>query len=243
MRIAVLSDIHGNLPALEAVLADLHAHAPDLVVNLGDCATGPLWPRETVELLATLALPTVRGNHDRWLGIAGDDDPSARVRFTRQALGPAGCAALAALPASVEPCDGVLAVHGTPASDAAYLLEELSDGRLALATPATVARRLGDVAAALVLCGHSHQAGVAQLAGGPLVLNPGSVGAPRYADNADPSVAEAGSPHARYAVVTRRGARWSAALHAVDYEWERAVAQARRNARDDWADGFLRATG
>lgn len=48
MRIAVLSDIHGNLPALEAVLADLRAHAPDLVVNLGDCATGPLWPRETM---------------------------------------------------------------------------------------------------------------------------------------------------------------------------------------------------
>lgn len=66
---------------------------------------------------------------------------------------------------------------------------------------------------------------------------------PRYADNADPSVAEAGSPHARYAIVTRRGARWSASLHAVDYEWERAVARARRNARDDWADGFLRVTG
>ena len=243
MRIAVLSDIHGNLAALEAVLDDLREQAPDLVVNLGDCATGPLWPRETMELLGTLALPTVRGNHDRWLGIAGDDDPSASVRFTRQALGPSGCAALAALPAAVEPCDGVLAVHGTPASDTGYLLEELSDGRLALATPATIARRLGDVTATLVLCGHSHLAGVAQLDGGPLVINPGSVGAPRYADNADPSVAEAGSRHARYAVATRRGAGWSVALHALEYDWERAVARARRNGRDDWADGFLRASG
>ena len=240
VRLAVLSDIHGNLVALEAVLADLRGRAPDLTVNLGDCATGPLWPLETMELLDGLALPTVRGNHDRWLAVAADDDPSASVRFTREVLGDARRHELAALPPTIAPCDGVLAVHGTPASDTDYLLEELVDGRLALARPATIEARLGDARASLVLCGHSHLAGIAGLPDGTVVLNPGSVGAPRYADNADPTVAEAGSTHARYAIATRRGGRWSVELHAVAYDRDRAVAQARRNGRPDWVRGFLR---
>ena len=48
MRLAVVADIHGNLPALEAVLDDLGWRQVDAVVNLGDCASGPLWPRETL---------------------------------------------------------------------------------------------------------------------------------------------------------------------------------------------------
>ena len=51
MRIAAVTDIHGNLPALEAVWADIQRAAPDLVVNLGDIASGPLWPQETVQWL------------------------------------------------------------------------------------------------------------------------------------------------------------------------------------------------
>jgi predicted phosphodiesterase len=43
MRIAVIADIHGNILALEAVLAHLTARSPDLIVDLGDCASGPLW--------------------------------------------------------------------------------------------------------------------------------------------------------------------------------------------------------
>ena len=67
MRLAVISDIHGNLLALEAVLADIEARGVDAIVNLGDCVTSPLWPKETFDRLGELALPTVRGNHDRWI--------------------------------------------------------------------------------------------------------------------------------------------------------------------------------
>ena len=55
MRIAILADIHGNLLALEAVLTDLKGRKVDEFVNLGDCVSGPLWPRETVELLINSA--------------------------------------------------------------------------------------------------------------------------------------------------------------------------------------------
>jgi len=51
MRLAVISDIHGNLAALEAVLADIKTRGVDRMVNLGDCVTSLLWPRETFEAL------------------------------------------------------------------------------------------------------------------------------------------------------------------------------------------------
>ena len=65
MRIAVVADIHGNHGALEAVVADLREVSPDLVLNLGDCLSGPLEPAKTADLLIDLGWTTIRGNHDR----------------------------------------------------------------------------------------------------------------------------------------------------------------------------------
>ena len=67
MRIAIVADIHGNVRALRAVMEDLKQVAPDSVVNLGDCASGPLEAAETIDVLMSLAWTTVRGNHDRQL--------------------------------------------------------------------------------------------------------------------------------------------------------------------------------
>ena len=81
MRVAIISDVHGNLPALEAVIKDIRARGADLIVNLGDCVTSPLWPRETFEKLLSLALPTVRGNHDRLLNEAPEAELSQSERY------------------------------------------------------------------------------------------------------------------------------------------------------------------
>ena len=110
---------------------------------------------------------------------------------------------------------------------------------MSLVNADTLAERLGDVSAELILCGHSHHQHVAADRRGRLVLNPGSVGCPRYADNADRLVNEAGSPHARYAVATKRGSSWSIDLIVVAYPWSSVAEQAERNGREDWARGFL----
>jgi len=149
------------------------------------------------QLLDTVGMPTVRGNHDRWIAQPSTAPNSPSIAFSREALSATQRAALGALPATVALDAGVLAVHGTPTSDAEYLLEEKVDGRLALVTAGTLGSRLGDVQAELILCGHSHTQHFAADNAGRLVLNPGSVGCPRYADNADRLVNEAGSPHAR----------------------------------------------
>ncbi|OWK25116.1 hypothetical protein AJ87_13710 [Rhizobium yanglingense] len=67
MRFAAIADIHGNHLALEAVLADIRAQGISDIVDLGDCFSSPLEAGKTAELLLSLALPTVRGNHDRYL--------------------------------------------------------------------------------------------------------------------------------------------------------------------------------
>ena len=77
MRIAVIADIHGNLPALEAVLADIAGRGIAAVFNLGDCASGMMWPGETAALLMARGFPTVRGNHDRWVS---EHEPGAMNR-------------------------------------------------------------------------------------------------------------------------------------------------------------------
>jgi putative phosphoesterase len=239
MRLAVIADIHGNLVALEAVLADLAERSPDAIVNLGDCATSPLWPRETVELLGTLSIPTVRGNHDRWLVEQPTDGISPTIAFTRSELSDRQREALAALPPLLRLDHSILAVHGTPSSDTEYLLEEAVDRRLAFVTAARIEHRLGAVQEKLVLCGHSHQQHFTAARGGRLILNPGSVGCPRSADSAAPFALEAGSPHARYAIATARPSGWSVELLALEYNWSQVAEKARLRNRADWVPGFL----
>jgi len=64
-RIAILSDIHGNLPALEAVVADAETRGCTQFLNLGDILSGPLWPAETADWLMPRGWPTIAGNHER----------------------------------------------------------------------------------------------------------------------------------------------------------------------------------
>ena len=244
MRIAVLADIHGNLRALEAVLADLPRRGADLVVNLGDCLSGPLQPAAVADRLMALGLPTVRGNHDRQLL----DRPVAEMgfsdAFTATRLTVAHRDWLAALPPVLVPAEGVLACHGTPEDDLTYALEVVAGPQhLRPATTTEAAARIGPTpGASLVLCGHSHLARMVRLPDGRVVINPGSIGQPGYTDTVPhPHVVFAGTPHARYAVVEGGPAGWSAAFFAIPYDWDAAAADALAAGRADWAQAL--ATG
>lgn len=243
MRLAVVSDIHGNLPALQAVWADIEAAGVDGVLNLGDILSGPLWPAETADWLMARAWPTLAGNHERQLLQQAPAQMSASDRYTADRLRPAHRAWLVALPTQLRPAPGLLCVHGTPASDLDYLLQTVDAAGQRDATPDEVAQRLGEPAARLVLCGHSHLQRHVQLslaAGVVQVLNPGSVGLPAFDDShGRPHVNEAGSPQARYALIHDDGAGWQVQLRQVDYNWEAAAAQAEAAGRGDWADALL----
>lgn len=248
MRVAVLSDIHGNLPALEAVIDEAGRERVDLVVNLGDIVSGPLWPRETAERLMRLGWPTIAGNHERQ-ALALDRRRGFGDRFAYDSATPEQRAWLAALPKALELDGGAIRlVHGQPVIDDEPLLETVTPDLgvhgsrgIRAATPGEVRERLGPNEAALVLCGHSHVPRVLAL-DGALVVNPGSVGLPAYDhDQPHDHVVECGSPHARWAVVERTPRGWQAQLRLTAYDWAAAAARAEANGCGDWADAL--ATG
>lgn len=234
MRIAAVSDIHGNLTALRAVLADIAPSAPDLIVNLGDCLSGPLQPAETCDLLIETGWLTIRGNHDRQVLDRPPERMGPSDRQTVPHLREPHRAWLRGLPASHR-IDDVLFCHATPTDDLTYLLETLDGDRVRLATEDEVAARLG-TDAPVVLCGHTHVARVIRTRTGQLVINPGSVGVQAYSDTEPhPHAVANGSPHARWALVEQRGGAWHAQLRAVAYDWDGEAARADRNGRPDWA--------
>src|SRR5688500_16844814 len=123
-RIAVLSDVHGNAPALAAVLAAIDAEGVDLVLNLGDIVSGAVDPRGTLDLLATRPdIVTVRGNHERQVLTLPYDEMGTVDRIASGILADADRAWLGSLPLTVEPAPGVLAFHAVPDDDATYLTQ------------------------------------------------------------------------------------------------------------------------
>lgn len=245
MRIAAVSDIHGNLPALEAVAAEIARARVDLVVNLGDIVSGPLWPHETAAWLRARGWPTIAGNHERQVLTLPRERMSAADAFAAAALDDADRAWLASLPATLDLGHGAWCCHGTPTSDLRYLLETVTadfgvagSRGVRAARADEVARRLGDVSAPLVLCGHSHMPRALR-SGGTLAVNPGSVGLPAFDDDhGHRHFMETGAPHARWALVELTPAGWQAALHATAYDWEAAARRAEANGRGDWADAL-----
>ena len=197
MRYALLSDVHANLPALEAVLADLAARA-DVGgrYHLGDLVGYAPWPNEVVERLAVAGIAGVAGNYDSTVATGykhcGCRSESPRqeelshvsYEWTRAHVSPATKAALAGLPFRLDlrPLGGHVAgptvtlVHATPVNNLVYVTEDRPDAFLA-----KMARQAG-LGAGDVLCfGHTHQPWHRTVDGVHFV-NTGSVGRPKDGD-------------------------------------------------------------
>lgn len=169
MRVAAISDIHGNLPALEAVLADIESEGIEEIVVVGDTVSGP-WPAEVFDLLAARGARHVRGNADR-LVLSGEE--GAIGDWSAQRLGDRR-SAVAAWPLTldlvVEGLGNVLVCHATPTSDEPIYTRVTPD--------ADVARLFAGVDADVVVCGHTHIQYDRTLPRGLRIVNPGSVGMP-----------------------------------------------------------------
>ena len=234
--IAVFSDIHGNLPALEACYADARARGCTQFLNLGDILSGPLWPRETAEWLMQHDWPTISGNHDREL-VQGD--PASMGRSDIYAIGelePHHLDWLRSLPVDLQWREDLYLCHGNPADDIHYLLHRVEPDRIRDALAEEIHAMLGEKGTHAVGCGHSHLPRHLVLGDGRQVFNPGSVGLPAYAwEYPHIHKMELGSTHARYAVLSGQGEGLEIELVAVDYDHLAAAERAEANGRDDWA--------
>ena len=205
MRVAVVSDVHGNLPALEAVLAEIEREDVDLIVSGGDISAGPM-PVECVDTLRELGdrVLWVRGNADR-----EDAAPAQYAELTRWVTGQLGperrrflVQAPVAAPVSVDGLGPVLVCHGSPRSDEEILTKVSPEERVAAA--------LGGVEEQVVVHGHTHVQYDRELAGHRVVCA-GSVGAPYE-----------GRPGAYWALLGP-----DVELRSTEYDLERAVAAIR----------------
>jgi putative phosphoesterase len=181
MRIAVLSDIHGNRTALEAVLADLRETSPDLILHGGDLADAGASPVEVVDRIRDLGWPGVFGNTDEMLFRPASleefasESPSLRPLFavieemavvTREALGHERLAWLSSLPRVWTHAPMAL-VHGRPDTPWRAPGPEASDAELEAV--------YGVLGQPIVVYGHIHRPFVRSVSG-RIVANSGSVG-------------------------------------------------------------------
>jgi diadenosine tetraphosphatase ApaH/serine/threonine PP2A family protein phosphatase len=220
--IAVLYDLHGNLPALEAVLRDAEDAGATRHLLGGDYAAFGAWPTQTVEVLAALPDATwIAGNHERWLAGDTHDVPSgplvrAAIAAEDRDLDDASKAQILGLPATTRLGD-TLFCHASPGSDMASFSPTVEpDDR----------DRLGDVQGARrVVFGHTHLQFRRAGPEGVELVNPGSVGLPLDGD-----------PRAAYARLHDDG---TLTLHRVAYDVELAAA-ALEGTGEGWAQTVAR---
>ncbi|HEY1656114.1 MAG TPA: metallophosphoesterase family protein [Candidatus Tumulicola sp.] len=213
MRLAVLSDVHGNLVSLDACVADLEAQGgADAIVVAGDlCLDGPK-PRKVLQRLEQLGAQCVRGNTDRYVAGARDEKfealKDAQIAWTRNDLGEKWLAWLRDLPFALRVGDDdnqLLVVHANPKSDDEQLWPDADE--------ATLERVLDDEPATAVAFGHLHLPYV-RVWRGRLLVNVASAGLPKDGD-----------PRACYAIFTEREGGWQVKHRRVPFDVKKVATQ------------------
>ncbi|KXF80912.1 metallophosphoesterase family protein [Enterovibrio coralii] len=238
MRIALLSDIHSNVYALDAVLHDVFKESVDVVVNLGDILYGPIEPRATFNLLMENEIVTIRGNQDRQIYEARGTELTSNptLQFIFDDLGEEPLSWVKGLPPVLQYTDDVFFCHGTPDNDLVYLLEDASSGKPELRADAEIINLLSGNQSHLICCGHTHLARSVLTSSNQLIVNPGSVGLPAYQDD-EPWIhaMQSYSYHASYAIVEGQGDKWNVSFKRVDYDKHKAIDAALKRNRTHWA--------
>ncbi len=212
MRIAVLSDIHGNLLGLDACLTDLESQGgADAIVAAGDlCLDGPK-PKKVLQRLEEIGASCIRGNTDRYVAEDGAKltaAEAAQITWTRREIGERWRGWLKELPFALRVGDDenqLLIVHANPKTDDEHLWPDAADEVLE--------RLVGEDAAAAVAFGHLHIPYV-RVWRGKLLVNVASAGLPKDGD-----------PRACYAIFTERNGGWQVKHRRVAFDVKKVATQ------------------
>ena len=247
MKYALISDIHGNLPALESVLAHIDADdSLQALYHLGDLVGYAPWPNEVVSLLKARGIPGVAGNYDsttatdyQHCGCKYEDPRQEELShlsygWTREHVTPETKAFLGSLPFRIDirPLGGhtsgprLILVHGNPVLNTVYWTEDRSDD-FCLKMAKHLSAKAGDV----VAFGHTHKPWHRAVEGIHFV-NTGSVGRPKDGDW-----------RAGYAVVEMDGESVAVDFPRVEYDVAQAAAGVRESTLPDFFAVYLETGG
>lgn len=242
MRIAVISDIHGNAYALDAAMADIEAQSVDRIICLGDAIQGGAQPAETVQRLRELGCPVVMGNADAWL-LTGQETGSEGVTPAQEAVRQWSLAQLTsddqAFIAAFEPVihialtgnDALLCFHGSPAS---------FDDIILPTTPyEAVQQHFQGQSASWFTGGHTHLQQIRRI-GEATFFNPGSIGV-AY-DHDQPEDGFRLDPWAEYAIVTATATTVSLEFRRIPFPVAPLIAILRESGRP-YAEKAIREYG
>lgn len=215
MKLAIISDIHGNQIALEAVLADIKRVGVDQIVCLGDIANVGPHPSQCLDIIRDLNCPVLQGNHELYLlGRFEDDDWRtspiwAGMRWAQEQLRPDQMRYIDNLPLQYEIEGngrvGATFVHGSPLSQYRGFMPHHDD--------AAIAERMNGLDNTTLFCGHTHLPLYRPWSNSWLV-NIGSVGMPID-----------GTPTAKYVIATQLKQEWHVAYRMIEYNLDRLMAE------------------
>lgn len=212
-RVAVVSDIHGNLVGLDACLADLVSQGgADAIVAAGDlCLDGPR-PKKVLQRLEELGAQCVRGNTDRMLSETNVEGASsaesAQLAWTRKQLGEKWLTWMRELPFALrigDPENELLVVHANPTNDDEHIWPDADE--------ATLARLIGDERATVIAFGHLHLPYVRYWRS-KMLVNVASAGLPKDGD-----------ARACYALFTERESGWEVKHRRVPFDVKKVATQ------------------
>ena len=237
MKLALLSDIHSNVFALEAVIRDAQSRSVSGMANLGDILYGPIAPKATYDLLMEHDFITISGNQDRQIYESTDGEISSNptMQFILDDLGDEPISWMKSLPFDQQFNEDIYLCHGTPDNDLIYLLEDVANGSPVVRSDEAITELLAGQRSSLVCCGHSHLARTVRLNNGQTIVNPGSVGLPSYMDDLPvPHSMQNFSSQASYAIVEKTDHGWLVDSIKVPYDVASAVEECKKRDRLDW---------
>ena len=208
------------------------------MINLGDIFYGPIAPKATYDILKNHDFITIRGNQDRQIYEASQEEISSNptMQFVLNDLGEEPILWLKSLPFENQLNDEIYMCHGSPTNDLQYLLENIDTGHPCLRSDSEIMASLNGLSSTIILCGHTHIPRTVKVSSGQFIINPGSVGLPAYTDD-EPTIhsMENYCPHASYAIIEKNKTGWTAQQIKVSYDYQEAVKKAKELQREDWA--------
>ena len=238
-KMAIISDIHSNIHALDAVLDDIRDRSIKKIINLGDSFYGPLFPDLTANRLMELDIINIMGNQDRVLLQATNHIVSPTHKYVIETLSTDYLTWIASFHSTLAVSEDIYVCHGSPTSDEIYLLEKVTEKGVEVRDSQDIMTQTVSVDQSLIICGHSHIPRTIYLPNGKTIVNAGSVGLQAYSDDL-PFVhkMETYSPYAKYVIITCRKNGWIVEHISIPYDWNKASRQALKNNRNDWARGI-----